>query len=148
LEIRCVDCLRCGDSAGLGSPQGFHLLTAANGKAVPVLLGATATCNQLLYKTSLFLAPDGSFSPGVLIVTDCRGSGGSQTMALANLAGSYSMSAGILMLTPAAPGSPPIVATFDATHLRATIPASPQTFPVSLRHLHVLSGSYAVNLRS
>jgi hypothetical protein len=122
----------CSDSTGPTLSTGAYLLTSVNGQAPPALVGATLTCDQLLATTALSLVADGSFSMGGQLIDDCTRSGGSTTIAVYNLAGTYRASNGNLVLTPAAPGSPQITATYDAAHIRGTIPASPATFPTAL----------------
>jgi hypothetical protein len=122
----------CGDGTGPAPHSGFYLLTDANGQPPPVLVGATTTCDQFLQKTGISLVDDGTFSLSAQVVSDCRRSGGSISMAIVTLDGTYRATAGHLSLVPAGTGAPRIAGSYDATHLWATIPASPQTFPIPL----------------
>ena len=121
----------CGDTTGPSPHTGVYLLTEANGGPLPVLIGATLTCDQSLFKTVLSLATDGTFSVGAQVVSDCRRAGGGWSMTIVTLDGTYSASSGSLTLILASPARP-IVGTYDASHVRVTFPAGPQTFPTAV----------------
>jgi hypothetical protein len=122
----------CGDSLGPAPHTGYYLLTDANGQPPPILVGATPTCDQYLSRTTLDLVGDGTFGFVSLITSDCSRSGSSTNTSIVTWTGTYQGSDGRLILTPATAGSPRIAGNYDATQLRATIPASPQTFPIAL----------------
>jgi hypothetical protein len=131
----------CGDSVGPAPHTGYYLLTDANGQPPPVLVGATPTCDQFLTKTTLDLVDDGTFALASMIASDCSRSGGSTSVSIITWTGTYQGSSGRLILRPATPGSPQIAGNYDATELRAAIPASPQTFPIALSTLFTFVGA-------
>jgi hypothetical protein len=122
----------CWDSTGPSPQPGYYLLTDANGQPPPVLVQRTPACDLLLSKTGFSLLADGTFSFGTLVLSDCTRSGGAITASAVTMEGTYRASDGRLTLKFASPGSPLVTGHYDATHLTATIPASPQTFPISI----------------
>ena len=119
------------DAAGPELQVGYYAASTINGQTGSVLIAASLTCDTRLWRTSMSLAADGSFTLNSLRIDDCTRGGGGSTMTSVGLSGTWQREADRITFT--IPGAVPFPATFDAGHISTTIPASAATFPADLQ---------------
>lgn len=94
----------CQSSTDPGKVAGYYVLTAVDSLAVPHLLAATNTCDELVLRGVLHLSDNGSFDLSVTQVQDRARAGGSADTFSTTTSGTFSVDRTRLMLHPAGTG--------------------------------------------
>ncbi|HET9708896.1 MAG TPA: hypothetical protein VFP39_11400 [Gemmatimonadales bacterium] len=98
LSILLVGCNGATDPANVA---GFYVLTTVDSLAVPRLMNATNTCDELVLRGGLRLATNSSFDLSITQLQDCTRAGGTADTFTAVTSGDFSVDHTNLILHPA-----------------------------------------------
>jgi hypothetical protein len=94
----------CNDSAGPGNVAGYYELTAVDSLAVPRMVLATNSCDELVLRGLLYLARNALFDLSVTQAQDCTRSGGTVDTFTTTKSGGFTVDGTRLVLHPSGTG--------------------------------------------